>query len=243
MSNKPPVIRDKHFIETYVENVEFISLNEVYWRNEDGSRGQRVCGAIREDGKRCLLRAGDGTGHQGVGMCFAHDKGNLGRKGWLQLVGEAAKTTTLGNLIDRSEDLEVSIGEVNDEIRLQQILILSFVQDVVEKKGGNFSKEDLKFLKDLNLDMIHSKESAARIKGSMKLDAVTVKQFANQILTFLFGRLSTMVGKAEALKLASDMNKEVFTPMIARSLISGEVKALEELPRSLEGLSIPREQL
>jgi len=240
--------KDKHFIETFVENVIVKSPIEVYWKNEDGSRGIRICGCIRNDGRRCLSPAGEGTDHRGVGYCFLHDKVNRGKKGWLKLVAEGAKGTSLGDLIDKNEDLEVRVGEVTEEIRFQQDMVLWFINHIMNRDNGvdsegnrlppEFTKEDIRFLKELNIDMIKSKESAARIKGSMKLDVLTVKQFAGQILTFLFGRLVKMVGKAEAYKLASDMNAEVFAPMIAKSLISGEISPLHELPDSLKDLSI-----
>lgn len=239
MNSNKDVLEDKRYLENVTESVEVVSALEVYWKNEDGSRGTRICGFQRKDGRRCLAAAGRGTDHDGVGYCFAHDRYRAGKDGWLRLVAEGAKGTSLADFIDKNEDLEVSVGEVTDEIRLQQALMLWVINDAMSSKG-TLDKQDIKFLKELNIDMIHSKESAARIKGSMKLDALTVKQFAGQILTFLFGRLVKMVGKAEAYKLAADMNTEVFAPMIAKSLISGEMSPLQELPRSLENLKIAK---
>ncbi len=249
------VIRnDPDFIAKYVENVTVVSPIEIYWTTTDGSKPRRVCGAIKLDGKRCLDFAGTGTDHKGIGFCSLHEKNYIKcKKNWLALVSESAKTTTLGALIDASQDQEVKIGDVQEEIKLERALVLWFVNSVVNRepdydKNGEriqaeFTKDDIKFLKELNIDMIKSKEAAARIKGSMKLDALTVRQFADQILTFLFGRLVKMVGRTEAYKLAYDMNNEVFAPMIASSMISGEMSPLRQIPDSLKDMQLIGDRL
>jgi hypothetical protein len=214
-----------------VENIIVVNSNEIYWGNEDGSRGIRICGAVKSDGRRCLAAAGLGTDHLGIGYCVAHDKFR-GAKNWLKLTTDMAKKTSFGQMLENCIDQEVKIGEVQDEIRFGQAFILYYVSEVL-RRGDDFTKDDIKFLKELNLDMIRSKESAARIKGSMKLDALTVKQFVDQLLPFLLNRLVKLIGREEAFTLVQDMNEEVFVPMTAQSLISGDMEPFKQIPNSI----------
>ena len=231
------------FNKRFVDNVIEISPDECYLKNPDGSRGRRVCGSIRvRDGKRCLARAGAFTSHPGVGKCLKHE-GNTKRaqKNWLRMSSKIAENTTLGKMLVQAIDGDIKLGDVSDNIAMQQALILWYVDYVVNRAGegeNDFDKDDIRFLKELNIDMIRSKESAARIKGSMKLDAIHVKQFVDQIMAFLTGRLMQILDDERlVMNLLRDMAKKVFIPMAATGLIQGDVHPLAQLPEEYKTLS------
>ena len=234
----------KQELEIYEENLIIVSPNEMYWKNNDGNRGIRICGAIKENGRRCQAPAGTKTEHRGVGNCLVHDKRRGASASWFKMSAEMAKGTKLGDMLERAGEQEVRIGETYDEIRFQQVLLLHYIDFVINRdKVPEFSKTDITFLKELNKDMIKSKESAARIKGSLKLDKVTVNQFVDQLLTFLFSALKNKLEKDILMQLIRDMSEKVFAPMTATSLIDGEVKMLAEVPASLENWKIKRERV
>ena len=223
----------------YEENIIVVASDEIYWKKQDGKRGIRICGLVRSSGRRCQAPAGKNTDHEGIGRCLAHDKGKEGSKNWIKLAADLAKGTKLADMLEKSEEHDVRVGEVYDEIRFQQALILWYVKHVMDRDPEpEFEKEDIKFLKELNIDMIRSKESAARIKGSMKLDALTVRQFVDQILTFLFTELRGKLEKEILMRLVRNMMEKVFAPMAATSMITGGMHSLTEIPKNLENLKM-----
>lgn len=248
LKENEPKIGTPEFQRRFVDNVVEISPEECYLLKEDGSRGRRVCGEIRKkDGKRCLARAGAFTAHPGIGRCLKHDKSKMGRKNWLKMSQEIAKDTTLGKMLISAIDGEVSLNDVSDNIALQQAMILWYVDYVVNRAGSDenkFDKDDIRFLKELNIDMIRSKESASRIKGSMKLDAIHVRQFVDQIMAYLAGRLHQLLDDDKVVVgILRDMAKEVFIPMAATGFIQGDVHALAELQaEKYKPLNPPKER-
>lgn len=243
--SKELVVGTEEFNMVFVDRVIIVSPLEIYFKRKDGKRGRRVCGSLRNDGKRCLADAGKLTDHLGVGYCIAHDRDSRGNANWILFSTAMADGSRLGTMLERTETQEVKINEVFDEIRFQQALIMWALDNIMDKqqyddngnpKGDPFTREDIKFLKDLNVDMIRSKEAAARIKGSMKLDALTVRQFIDQLFTFLFSRLSSKFNEAELRKLILDLSDEVFAPMAATSMITGKIPILQKLPDELKNL-------
>jgi len=232
--------KGKLFKEKYVESVIVVSPIEIYWKNEDGSRGIRVCGGFREDGRRCLAPAGKGTDHEGVGHCIFHDGTVEGRRGYNYLVSTISKGTTLGTLLEKSELQEIKISETQNELQLQQALLLFYLNDILSNKGDNLTKDDIKFLAELNKGSIQIKESSARIKGSLKLDTLTVRQFIDQVLTFLIRELKN-TGKLtdeDLREIMYKMSNEVFAPMTATSMITGNPSVLQKIPEELKDLKM-----
>lgn len=240
MSNNEPKRGTLAFKKRFVDNVEVVSKNECWVLDESGNRRYRVCGAIRKDGKRCLSPPGAGTSHVGVGRCLQHDLHKEGKGNWLEMTADLAKETKLGKMLKNSQDFEVRINDLTQEISFQQGLILWYVDYVMNRdEVPNFTKEDIRFLKELNIDMIRSKESAARIKGSTKLDLLTVRQFVDQIFSFLVTELSMISIKKEVMVgLMKRMMEQVFAPMTATGLIQKEMTPLAQIPEKYQNMSI-----
>jgi len=239
-----PVRGTEAFLKRFVDNVVEINPDECYVLKSDGvTYGRRVCGAIRQDGKRCLASAGKMTAHHGFGRCLSHDKHERGKSNWLRLSSSIAKDTSLGKLLANSMDLDVQVNDVTSNLAFQESLLLWYMEHVMTRaENKEFDKDDVRFLKELNIDMIHSKESAARIKGSTKLDAIHVKQFVDQIMAYLLGRLHQL-GQDEQtiMNLLRDMVKEVFAPMAATGLIQGNVGTLAKIDDRYKSMNIPDE--
>ncbi|MFH2013597.1 MAG: hypothetical protein ABIJ17_01350 [Patescibacteria group bacterium] len=230
--------KGKLFLERYVENVIIKSPIEIYWKNEDGSSGIRICGAYKNDGRRCLAPAGKETDHEGIGKCIFHDGTTEGRQGYNYLVAQVSKGTKLGLLLEQSETQEIKINETQNELQFNQALLLFYLQDIIEKKGNELSKDDIKFLKELNDGLVKIKESSARIKGSLKLDTLTVKQFVDQVLSFLLDELAK-TGKLtpeELREIMYKMSEKVFAPMTATSMITGNPSILQKVPDALRDM-------
>ena len=241
------------FIKRFVDNVAVVALDECYVLKEDGTYNYRVCGAIRKDGKRCLAKPGEGTHHEGIGRCLTHDKRFEGVANWKEFSGHLAKGTKLGSFILATNDLEVNLSDVSSEISFQQALILWYINHVMTRDTGKneegevntpvFTKDDVRFLKELNIDMIRSKESASRIKGSMKLDAIHVRQFVDQIMSYLIGRLMGLMPdrKNMVVDLIRGMVDEVFAPMAATGLVQGDLHPLAQIPEKYQSLKMLKE--
>lgn len=257
MTDNKEEISQEEFKRRFVDNVIEISPLERYVKKPDGTADYtfRVCGAIRKDGKRCLAHAGEATDHKGIGLCISHDIGYAGMKSWKTIAANISQKTKLGMLLKVSENLEVDISNITEEILFQQSLILWYLDDIMTKnldKDGNprldsdgnpiepkITKEDMWTLKTLNNDMIRAKESAARIKGSMKLDAITVKQFWDLVFSFLIKELSDKgLSKHEIASIMQKMGKEVFAPMAATSLISGDITPIVQIPQELQDMRL-----
>lgn len=243
--NKIEPVRDTpEFNKRFVDNVAVVALDECYVLKEDGSYKYRVCGAIRKDGKRCLAKPGSGTAHEGVGRCLKHDKRFEGVANWKEFSGHLAKGTTLGQFIMATGGLEVNLSDVSSEISFQQALILWYINFVMNRDPApEFTKDDVRFLKELNIDMIRSKESASRIKGSMKLDAIHIRQFVDQIMSYLIGRLMGLMPdrKNVVVDLIRGMVDEVFAPMAATGLIQGNMHPLAQIPEKYQDLKMLKE--
>lgn len=229
------------------ESVEVVSRNEVHLIDEDNERLKRICGHIKKDGLRCKAPAGWKTDHTGYGLCYHHDKGRDASQSWRQLSKEMAEGSSLGKILERSEDGEVAVNDVTDEIKFQQSLLLWFIDHVMNRENfdedGNpidpeFTPKDIKILKTLNQDMIKAKESAAKIKGSLKLDAVVVRKFVDSILTFLVSELEHQLNKSEVMSLMEKMMEKVLVPMSSKGMINGDVSALSEVPEDMKSMKM-----
>ncbi|MHA1253924.1 MAG: hypothetical protein ACTSRP_28435 [Candidatus Helarchaeota archaeon] len=221
------------------------SEDECYLLKDDytPNYSRRVCGfPDKKTGKRCRNEAGWKTDHPGYGYCLYHDKFETGKKLWVKLAAKYAEKTTLGKLLEQAEDLEVKLDDVTDEIRFQQGLLLTFLENVMKKPEPEFTKSDIRFLKELTQDMIKSKESAARIKGSMKIDAITVRQFIDQVMSFLVYKLSKMLSKETLRELLAEMVDEVFAPMAAIGMIRGDFKPIQEIPKMWDAEVVNKER-
>ncbi len=243
MKNK--IAKSPDFKHKYVDNVEVVSINERYLVDDDKKRLQRVCGEIKADGRRCLAKAGFGTAHAGVGLCKFHEKGLRGSQGWSSLCMEMTKGTSLGKMLERNAGGDVMISDITEELSFQQTLLLWHVNHVMERKleddEGNilppdFTPADIRILRQLNTDMIKSKESASRIKGSLKIDALTVKKFVDQILSFLAKELEDLLPAEVSIGIVERMLEEVFYPLASQGTISGDLTPLAEIPKNLKDM-------
>lgn len=230
-----------------IENVKIVSKNEVYLLDDEGDKLKRICGAVKKDGLRCKAPAGWKTDHTGYGLCWHHDKGKDGVESWRKMTSDIAKGSSLGKILERNKDGHVAVNDVTNEIRFQQDLLLWYVDHVMNRKNFNeegvpedpeFTPKDIKILKNLNQDMIKAKESAARIKGSLKLDAVVVRKFVDSILTFLVSSLENKLRKNEVMSIMEDMMEKVLVPMSSKGLINGDVSALSEVPEDMKSMKM-----
>lgn len=229
------------------ENVKVVSKNEVYLLDDEGQELKRICGHIKKDGLRCKAPAGWKTDHSGYGLCYHHDRGRNASKSWRQLSQDIAEGSSLGKILERSQDGEVVINDVTKEINFQQALLLWYIDHVMNRtdydEDGNemepeFTPKDIKILKNLNQDMIKAKESAAKIKGSLKLDAVVVRKFVDSILTFLVSELESKLRKNEVMQLMEKLMEKVLVPMSSKGMINGDVSALSEVPEGMKSMKM-----
>lgn len=218
---------------------EVVSEYEVYMLDENGDRGKRVCGAKIKDGGRCKIKAGAGTDHTGIGRCVKHDGEDSNSSNWLEMVEDISDGSALGKALERSKKGEVAINDVTEELLMQRGLLMWYIDHVMDREGETeFTPKDIKIIKRLNKDLIKTKESAAKIKGSLKLDAVTVKKFVDQLMTFLVGELESKLKRNEVMAIMEKMMEEVFIPMASRGMINGDLGALTQLPDGMKSMSM-----
>ena len=218
--------------------MEILSSEEAYLINKNGIR-KRICGAVRKDGRYCTAGPGYKTDHSGIGYCLRHDRSLDGRLNWLKMAAARAKGSTLSVMLENAANLDLELTDLSNEVRFQQSMILWYIDFVMKRDPEpEFTKDDINFLRGLNADVIRGKESAARIKGSMKLNALEVRQFIDQIFSFLVGRLSGLLDKAVMAGILQEMASKVFLPMTATGAITGQTSKLVELPEKYRNLNL-----
>lgn len=220
------------------EEVEIIDRQEVYLI-ENGEREKRICGAIKTNGERCKAPAGIGTDHSGIGYCITHDLRSNKTKNWLETANKLAEGSKLGTALDRASKGEIAVNKIDNELLMQRGLLLWYIDHVMERDDNpEFTKSDIDTIRKLNRDLIKTKESAARIKGSLKLDAVVVRKFIDQLMSFLVDELESKLKRNEVMVIMEKMMEDVFIPLASRGMINGDLAALTQVPEGMKSMAM-----
>jgi len=156
-------------------NVHEVSPYEVYLINPDGTRGRRICGAKRANLPPqyvCLMPAGKGTDHVGVGRCRIHHSGK-----WPD-ISQFSSSRNLalgkaGSFEAHMAQAVVSYEDSSDLVNLRpEILMMDACLKAMSSRldltlGRSARAQDVRLIADLSLKQATIKEKFAAIYTKM----------------------------------------------------------------------------
>ncbi len=231
--------------EVQVVRLDNSDLYDVWILDEDGEHTKQVCGhpkkgtprVLLKDGLKkdliCMKSPGAGTVHKGVGFCELHEKGKLSEssKNFLEIARVYSEHNSLSEILKDVEAIEINATDVNDEIKMLtalQLQMLEWVDLNPDDLGGEWNPGRIKWMVDIVKEIIKSKEAAARIQGSMRLEMNTLKQVVEMIMSFLAKELHNLnIPREVVVELFHKMNTDVFVPATNQAMVSDKMNVLK----------------
>ncbi|NHJ46158.1 MAG: hypothetical protein FK733_00085 [Asgard group archaeon] len=201
--------------------VERITEFEVYLLDEQNQRIKRICGHKRNAVPNefpCLVDAGYGTEHSGVGFCLKHD--STGMKSDFLISGETDFPETVRSAVDRIRDMDDSqMSDLDGDIKVLYAL-LQFIMTGTGTDDNNrvLSKEGVKTATQIIQKIIDAKKTKHDLRKTMSIDVKMIRAFLNQVL----GIIRRNVDEATSNRIFTEILQQVVFPMQRKELISGE---------------------
>ena len=232
----------------FVQEVSVSKLNnsdiyDVWLLDEDGERIKQVCGHPKKGTPRVLFKSGlkkdlicqkapgHGTPHLGQGFCDSHEKGSLEKssKNFMEVARVYSENNSLSEILEDVEKIEIKATNVENEIKMLLAMQLQLVEwiDLNTENGEEWNPARISWMVNILKEIIKSKEAAARIEGSMKLEMNTVKQLVELIMSFLVKELSGLLPKDKVTEIFHKMNDEVFLPATNQAMMTDKLNVLK----------------
>ena len=238
-------MKEKKHID-FIREVSVSKLNnseiyEVWLLDEEGERIKQVCGYPKKGTPKILLRnglkkdlicnksPGFGTIHKGVGFCDSHERGTLTTtsRNFLEIARVYSENNSLSDILKEVELMEIKATDVVDEIKMLtalQLQLMEWIDDTEDVDGRTWNPIRVSMMVNILREIIKSKESAARIEGSMRLELNTLQQVVEMIMSFLVKELNNLnIPRDKVTEILHKMTEEVFVPLTNQSMISDRI--------------------
>lgn len=227
--------------EVSVSKLNNSEIYEVWLIDEEGEHIKQVCGypkkgtpkILLKDGLKkdliCAKSPGWGTTHKGMGFCDNHEQGSLNKtsRNFLEIAIVYSENNSLSRILEEVEQAEIKVTDVADEIKMLtalQLQLMEWIDDDKEDDGVAWTPVKVSMMVSILREIIKSKESAARIEGSMRLELNTLQQVVEMIMSFLVKELNNLsIPRDKVTEILHRMTEEVFVPLTNQSMISDRI--------------------